>query len=398
MIVNGGFVPPLSNRQALVEIMAGIRISGQTQVIGISFNDGSGLHALLAIGYSDNQIAVYDSNYPGEWKAIDYRLQPDMGDAWVGYGDKHSVNIFGDMPRAESFPAMLSDAKAGFHDQSQTKIEITSHQNGATASEAQITLRGKIHSGQVLIAEATVWVEYKAGGESERQTITVSEENKDFSVVLKMLDGENRVRFTTRGRTVNADGQLMEIRNDLEKDEDKFVLNYNQTGKQGNLTFVVTTQHGTFNLEGNARIYYNGVDDPDDGDGDHPEFTGYTVAGTVTMKTTSFLRSDKKRCVLQGAAEHALDAPPLGSYFRAWKTDPPTAWFWFSAPIWEYQCEGDGMESIYLGFVSHTGTGAGCDTIAFVPIDDLTSPAGSFTMNCDSHSPYTITGTWAFQP
>ena len=186
----------------------------------------------------------------------------------------------------------------------------------------------------------------------------------------------------------------MEIRNDLEKDEDKFVLNYDPTGKHGNLTFVQNNAYGTFNLEGNAKL----LNDPFGGNGDYPDYTEWTVAGTVTMKTPSVIVSGTT-CMLQ-SAEQVI---PEGVVFRVWKKDPPTAWFFGLQMTWGYQCVGGGMVHITTMFNTRTGEvgGVPCGQVVEVPVDDVTSPAGSFTMDClAAWQPTigTVTGTWAFQP
>lgn len=384
----------LANREALVVIQSGVS-TGSEVVIGVSFDSGEGSHAILAIGFSDNQIAVYDSNHPGKWKAIDYRFDPAGGEAWLAYGDKNALTIFGDMPRVESFPAMTRDADKTFHDESQTKIEITSHSNGQTVDVDEITLQGKVHSGQVQITEANVWVRYEDSSESERQTLTFSDDNRDFSVTLKLLGGTNRILFKTKGYTIVSEG-LVEIKNDLEKDEDKFQIKYDPDDKQGNLTFVQTNTWGTFAYEGDAEIFYNGPDDPDGGDGDYIDYTQWTVTGEITNKTTFATNENGSPCTLSTAAVQAI---PAGVVFRVWKSDPPTADFSGLQLIWNYTCEDNHDIGGLLYF--ETRTGAYCAALAHAPIDDLVSPAGTFTMSCMATlQPEigTITGTWDFQP
>jgi hypothetical protein len=277
-------IPTLSTRETLVHIMNGISM-GRNQVIGISKQilimekgknllDFIGNHAMLAFAYTENQIGVYDSNKPGKWMAIDYQMNPGAADATVQYGDQDSLNVFGDVNPLESFTAILKDATAGFHEQSQSKIEITSHANGATVSEDTVTIKGNVHSGQVLIDDADVWVEYEDKTQSERKTFEVSESKKDFSVDLPLHPGANRIWFETRGQVVIPPKSVVKvIKNDLQKEEAKFVLNCNKAFK------------GNFVVSGNFMADWTAVGDAKltpvrDGE--------YAISGTVTIDQESY--------------------------------------------------------------------------------------------------------------
>ncbi len=386
------YVDPLP--ETLTAIMAGIAV-GDDVVVGISCDNGTSAHAMLAIAFTDNQIAFYDSNHPTQWKAADYTLNVAANTAKLDYGDRTQLNLFSELPQEEGFAAILRDADARFHDENQTKVEITSHQKGDTVDTADITLSGKLHSGQVLVREATFWVQYPDGSESERQILTFDENNKDFDVPLKLVDGKNRIMVTSRGYLI-GDPNPAKISTDIEKEEEKFELEYDLDGKKGNLTFEQSNLWGSFSYEGDAELFCDGPDSPDGGNGDYIDYTQWTVQGTLTNKTTFATNENGSPCTLVTGATQPINA---GVTFRVWKTDPPTAQFLSLNILWSYECE-DGNDIGGL-LMYNTRTGGYCAQLATVPVDDLDSPAGSYTMDCmNALQPEigVITGSWSFQP
>jgi len=378
--------------QAVVTIQ-GALMAGEVAVqIGVS---GNGEHALLAIGFSDNQIAVYDSNWPGQWKAIDYAFSLDGKTATIKYGTWNQVNVMGDPPPIEGFAAILQDAQAGFHQENQTKIEITSHQNGEEVSEYEVQLEGKLESGQVRIEEVRVQVEYPDGTYGEEQTKTLALGQKDFSVPLVLVAGENRIRFKTSGKDMS--GALVDIPNDKSKDETKFVLKLPPEGPQGTFDLVQTSTLGTFQIHGQVELFYNGQDDPDGGNGDYLDYVQWTMRGSAFMQTPSFINPDDGTpCVLTGPGEQPI---PAGVVFRVLKEDPLKArWLNFQL-IWPYECEGGDSIPVVVNYQTRQGTM--CAQFADVEITDLQAPSGSFTMDCmQALQPAigTVQGTWTLHP
>jgi hypothetical protein len=390
-LAGAGFdsLPPA---QAVVSIQDAL-MAGEVGVqIGVS---GNGDHALLAIGFSDNQIAVYDSNWPGQWKAIDYAFSLDGKTATIEYGDWNEVNLMGDPPQIEGFASMLRDAKAGFHGENQTQIEVTSHENGEEVSEYEVQLEGKIHSGQVRIEEIRVQVEYEDGSWGEEQTEELGVGQEDFQVALELVAGENRIHFKTSGKDMS--GSLVDIPNDKSKDEQKFVLKLPPEGPQGTFDLVQTSTLGTFNIHGQVELFYNGQDDPDGGNGDYLDYVQWTMRGSAFMQTPSLVNPDDgKPCVLSGPGEQPI---PAGVVFRVLKEDPLKArWLNFQL-IWEYECEGEEIVGVVVPF--QTRKGAMCAQLAEAVISDLAAPSGSFTMDCmQALQPAigTIQGTWTLHP
>jgi len=390
-LAGAGF-DPLPPAQAVVSIQDAL-MAGEVGVqIGVS---GNGDHALLAIGFSDNQIAVYDSNWPGQWKAIDYAFSADGKTSTIGYGAWHEVNVMGDPPQIEGFASMLRDAQAGFHQENQTQIEVTSHENGEEVGEYEVQLEGKLHSGQVRIEEVRVQVEYEDGSWGEEQTKSLAVGQEDFQVALELVAGENRIHFKTSGKDMS--GALVDIPNDKSKDETKFVLKLPPEGPAGTFDLVQTSTLGTFEIHGQVELFYNGQDDPDGGNGDYLDYVQWTMRGSAFMQTPSFAHPDDgKPCVLSGPGEQPL---PAGVVFRVLKEDPLKArWLNFQL-IWEYTCEGGEIVGVVVNY--QTRQGAMCAQFADVEIDDLHSPSGSFTMDCmQALQPAigTIQGTWTLHP
>lgn len=300
----------------------------------------------------------------------------------MGYGTKHAINIFGDWQPAERFSSILSDAEAKFNGQSQTKVEITSHENGSTVENPDITVEGRILSGQVLISEVEVWVEYEtSGGESARQTFSVSEDDKSFSVQLKMLDGKNRLRFTTRGRTIVNSG-LADIRNDLETDADKFVLNYG-----------IQPGQSTFTLDFNS-VYVGGLAFRVTGDTsltlneDGSDMTTYNMNGTARISPTTFTYVDRP-C--------SIDQPELAvadmSAVTVLKGATPALQWYYSAQF-EATCLDLPPIAIIVDF--RTATGQSCMTPDSVPLTNPQSSDGTYVCSCGLAALQPTTATWKF--
>jgi hypothetical protein len=169
---------------------------GSSPVMIALEHEGEGaMHAVLAIGYSDNQIAVYDPNYPAMTKAINYKSTPHYGDLWKIF------KIFGnsELNLNEKYLRVLSDATAKFHGENETKIEVTSHQPDQKVNTEDISLEGKIYSGQVLINKLEAHVQYADGTSSETVTLPMPPDDNTFKLPLKLKKGGNIVVFQTWG-------------------------------------------------------------------------------------------------------------------------------------------------------------------------------------------------------
>ncbi len=350
----------------------------------ISLNGGGGwAHAVLAIGFSDRQIAVYDPNKPADTRAIDY-----AGDFEEPYGNWTQFAIFGngELQLNEKYEHLLLDAAAQFHGENETKIEITSHTYGQKVSSDDVSLEGRIRSGQVLISEIEARVTYDDGSESAPITLPMPPNDDTFKLPLTLKKGSNVVRFKTRGYVAYLGTQ--DIPNAIYEGEnflpDGFLLN-READARGTFTIDLISPYTStpFHVEADATLTFI-----DEG----PDLADYALGGVATMKTTSFYYGDDPGnvCVLDTAAlpiEHQ-------SAFNVIKI-PQTAVRWSFAEKWTYTCNFGGYvipAAIYVYF--QTAQGLGCSEWVDVPVADPLAPAGSFTSDCAGAG--IVTATWDF--
>jgi hypothetical protein len=196
----------MSQTQAVVSVLDALARGAVAVMVGLADPAGHA-HAVLAIGFSDNQIALYDSNHPQEWKALDYEFDgTDYAIATYGDYDTFAVWSVSSMPQTEKFETILRDAEVRFNEENQTRIEITSHQNNATVRDADITLEGKVHSGQVSISRLEINFLKPDGTWSEIQVVELEPGQEDFSLALHTLGlGNNEFVFLTKGYVTTGD-------------------------------------------------------------------------------------------------------------------------------------------------------------------------------------------------
>ncbi len=199
----GEYVFPTQQAEAIVAVNDALDKGAKAVLIGTSRSSSD--HTMLAIAHSDNQIAVYDSNHPGEWKAMDYTLD-GAGGSTLTYGVATELSLPTDLPQAEPFSYILRDAQAGFNGENQTKIEVTSNQSGDTVQSEDVTLEGEVHSGEVSISVLEVTVLYADGTASDVQTANLDPGQEDFSVDLKLKAAVNTIAFVTQGYVSPGEG------------------------------------------------------------------------------------------------------------------------------------------------------------------------------------------------
>jgi hypothetical protein len=209
-------VPPhsdpseMSDADFIQYVRFGLAGGANGVLVGLRMDSG-GKHAVLAIGYNDTQIAIYDPNYPGVIKAIDYTLNPAKLEPYVG--GNYTYNKFklwwnGDPSRLEQYPSILEDAKAKFNGENETQIEITSHKNHDVVSNNKITLKGKVHSGQVMVEKVTIVIT-KPNGDYAQQILERPNGTKDFDFDLTLDVGETGFTFDTEGQ--DATGEMVRL-------------------------------------------------------------------------------------------------------------------------------------------------------------------------------------------
>jgi hypothetical protein len=183
-------------------------------------------HSVLAYAYRSysngkaGEISVCDPNYPGEERKIEY-----LG-GWGGSFAAYDLNFLfksvtysgdGAIQWTERYDSILDDADANFHDEAGAKIEVNSHSNGDDVDERNVTLSGKIESGEVLVEKLFVYVG------SRRFSGNVSTADGSFSIPVSLEWGENHLRFEVYGRDSDGYYMLDPLPNDMETED--FVLN-----------------------------------------------------------------------------------------------------------------------------------------------------------------------------
>ncbi len=361
------------------EFVAGVKDALSRGATGVLVGLGSPSHAVLAIAYTDNQIAFYDSNWPGEFKAVDYTLDPPS----LIYGTKRPMGYWGDgqLVLNESHEQILADAKAGFHQENETKIEITSHKNGDTVDK-EIVLEGKVLAGQLLPSEIELHVKHQDGTLSQPKTMPLPPDDNSFSFPITLDEGENQIWFVTKGQVAYVG--LQETPND--HSEGKFHLDV-ESANQGAGFFTVDYRNDaigapTFHVESNATLSKL-VETTTD--------TQYLIGGTVTMTTQSFTSSNQCSCELKDGVQAI--GPDDGS-ISVTKTTPPAVNISFQHS-WDYACTCQtGSMDLTVGVSFDTLGGSSCTEGVNVPTTSPPAIVGSFTQDCLPM--VTSTATWSF--
>jgi hypothetical protein len=160
----------------------------------------NGPHVVLAIGYTDWQVAFYDNNHPGKFKALDYNWKAD-GTLVTTYGRFTGFSVWGgEMGLDEEYSKILKDAQDGFHAENQAKVEVTSHKEGERVRSKKVTLEGKVYSGQLLVSQITAEVTHPDGTTYSMTTGMSGPDRKEFDVPIELKHGKNKLRFVTKGR------------------------------------------------------------------------------------------------------------------------------------------------------------------------------------------------------
>ncbi len=222
--------------QAVLTVLDAL-VRGSTAVMVGLADSKDNAHAVLAIGMNAKQISIYDSNNPGHFSEIDYEFN-GTDDAKISYGNYNVLDVWTqkEMPRIEKFDTILRDAKASFNQENQTKIEITSHRHKEEVHDADITLEGKVHSGQVSVSRLEINFLRPDMTWSEIQVVELAPGQEDFSLALHTLGvGDNSFLFLTKGYGAVGD-ELLTIPNDMGTlGEEMFSLTF-QPGATSNIT------------------------------------------------------------------------------------------------------------------------------------------------------------------
>lgn len=170
-----------------------------------------GGHSVLAYAYEDSGdigiFRVYDPNEPGNatrsvvfdktkksWRPYSSALRVDERNPVSEYGFRE-IAYSGDgsfKMGKENFRNILRDAELNFQDDIRAVIELTSHASGDIVSSREVTLRGKVHSGPVLISKMDVFV-------GDKKFSTNLKEGGDFKLSVPLEKGANQLRFSVWG-------------------------------------------------------------------------------------------------------------------------------------------------------------------------------------------------------
>ncbi len=250
---------------------------------------GARKHSVLAYGYNDSNISIYDPNHPNTTRTIIYNTADESWDDYSGY-DGIVYNGDGSLNLTEPYSNILNDAENDFYSSADATITVTSHSNGDNVSTHNTTLLGSITSSEVLVTQLEVFV----GPASFTADIGL---DGAFDINISLQQGENHLQYVTRGN--DAGGNLIVLPNDMVTVD--FVLN-----GIFDLSIILVTltwdKNDTdvdlylINPVGDYSCYYNmlteagGELDYDDVDGYGPEHWTLELADTIYYNQDYYVR------------------------------------------------------------------------------------------------------------
>ncbi len=162
-----------------------------------------GAHSVLAYAYhgSSGQINIYDPNYPGTTKIIQYNSASNSFQNYSGY-DGIVYNGDGSLNLTEPYLNILNDAESNFRNSAMPIINVTSHPNGSIVTSNTIVLSGTIESVEILVDRLKVHV-----GSVEFSTSVPPDGN--FSIPVSLENGVNHLAFSLEGK--DSDGKDISI-------------------------------------------------------------------------------------------------------------------------------------------------------------------------------------------
>ena len=241
-------------------------------------------HSVLAIAYdgANGEISIYDPNFPGATRTIQYNLTSNVFNNYAGY-DGIVYNGDGSLHLTEPYQNVLDDAEDNFSNSSMPTINITSHANGSIVTEHNIELIGSIDSVEILVSRLKVLV-----GSVEFTSDVAA--NGDFSIPISLNNGVNHLVFSLEGE--DSHGNLIAI-----SPTNLDTVDYTIELAQPNSIILMTltwdkndTDLDTYVIDptGNYSCYYHKVTadggrlDYDDVDGFGPEH--WTLMNTDTIR------------------------------------------------------------------------------------------------------------------
>ena len=163
----------------------------------------TGAHSVLAFAYdgATGEISIYDPNFPGATRTIQYNLTSNEFNNYGGY-DGIVYNGDGSLHLTEPYQNILDDAEDNFSNSSMPTINITSHANGSIVTERNIELIGSIDSVEILVSRLKVLV----GSVEFTSNVAV---NGNFSIPISLEGGVNHLVFSLEGE--DSGGNLIAV-------------------------------------------------------------------------------------------------------------------------------------------------------------------------------------------
>jgi uncharacterized protein YfaP (DUF2135 family) len=195
----------LTEQERFISIRNAIENTGYPVLIYLSDAMYENVHSVLAYKIDSNgAISIYDPNFPGETRTINYDVTTNTFHPYAGY----PIIIYngdGSLRLTEHYENILNDADNNFNNSGGAIINLESSiANGMTVQTRNLDLKGTITSGQLLIEKLTVLV---------GSTAFSTNINPDDSFILPLAleRGVNHLIFLTEGR--NAEGNWVRSSN-----------------------------------------------------------------------------------------------------------------------------------------------------------------------------------------
>lgn len=204
------YMPTVASQQSVTEAERYVAIknimknNSQPVLIYLWHTDGSiGAHSVLCYAYSKstNTFYMYNPNNPGTRELMTYNATSKKFDAYAGYDGIIYNGGIGLLSLTEPYQNILDDADANFYSSGAAVINIASHTSGQTVTARNISLSGKIESGQVLITKLDVIV----GSDTFATNIGT---DGTFTIPISLTSGINHIKFNTQG--VDIHGNLID--------------------------------------------------------------------------------------------------------------------------------------------------------------------------------------------
>ncbi len=156
---------------------------------------GDGRHSVLAYGYDDGGLWVYDPNLSHVPGYITYTPTGIASGSFTKYGEWDRIAFWGGgaIKMTETYQNILYDAETRFTDTGYAEISITSHANGEEVGTGTTRLIGNIHSGSILVDKLQVFI-------NQQMFEVPVQENGTFGVDIPIQPGLNAFHFTTWGQ------------------------------------------------------------------------------------------------------------------------------------------------------------------------------------------------------